>query len=168
MNLTAFVQRFEESFWTCCLQSRNANIPLAALSLPYLLHLQLSLLLWASVFNSDDPSWKPTLPGHSVCQSIGMSFLCGVSVYQCVPSLPNSLLPQTSHYDKIRWIFDVYIHFFDALGITWTEKRARHMTVAPHGFIKVFKSISHIFTQAMHLYFTLSHSMHFAYESSYS
>lgn len=139
IKLTGVIQRFKESFWTCCLQSRNVNIPLAALSLPYPLHLQLSLLLWASASNPDDPCWKPTLPGHSVSQSMGMSFPSGDSMSQCVPSLPNSLLPQAGHYDQIRWISDVYTPFFDALGVPQTAKRAHRMTLAPHGFIKVVK-----------------------------
>lgn len=44
---------------------------------------------------------------QSVRQSIRMFFPCGVNMSQHIPPLPNSLLPQTGHYDQVRWIFDV-------------------------------------------------------------
>lgn len=137
INLTTFVQKFKKSFWTC---SKDVNTPLATLSLSYPLHLHLSLLLWTSVSNFDYPFQKPTLPGHSVSQSIGTLSLWSQSALVCpFPSHPNSLLPQTGHYDQMWWLFDLYTPFFDVLGINWTEKTVHHMTLAPHGFIQVFK-----------------------------
>lgn len=139
INLTAFVQRFKKSFWTHFFHSRDVDIPLAAISLSCPLHLHLSLLLWTLVSDFDYPFWKATLPGRSVRQSIGMSFPCGVRVRWCVPSHPNSLLPQKRHCDQMWWIFDLYTPFFCVLGITWTKKTAHHMTSAPHGLIQAFK-----------------------------
>lgn len=85
IKLTGFLQRFKESFWTCCLQSKKVNIPLAALSLPYPPHLQLSLLLWASASNPDDLVENPL---YQVTQS--------ASPWGC-PFPPDTACPSVFH-----------------------------------------------------------------------
>lgn len=88
--LCTSVQRCHESFWTCFLHSRKVKNPAGSLSLIYPLHLQLSFLLWDSEPKSNDTCWNPTLPGHSVSESIRTFFPHEVSVSQCVLSYPNS------------------------------------------------------------------------------
>lgn len=106
-----FGPEVRENLLNMLFSSKDVYIPLAALSLPDPPHLQLSLLVWVCISKSDESCWNPTLPDHSVSQSIEMSFPCGVSVSQCVPSFPNSLFPQTGHYDPISWIAVVYTAF---------------------------------------------------------
>lgn len=131
--------------------------PSAALLLGLGLHLQIWWVLLKSYF------------ARSLSQPVHWDVLSLWS--QCVPvcHIPSQQSFSSNRTLRSNKLNCCCLHcLFDALETTWTEKRAHHTSLAPHGFIKIIKRTFLIVSHKQYLYFMLSHSTHLADEPSYS